>query len=143
MNGEHEAEAISVSISDNAQAESMTGPVVSEDAADSRMRRIMEYLQASLDRQDALQANLSAANADLMVIGYKLATVIKTAMAAAPPSLQTYEELVPAIGNLLRLHKQIDRFSALDSRLTSAKGSVASLKARASNVVEQSEDLKS
>jgi hypothetical protein len=136
MNGEHEGEAIGASISDNAQAESMTGPVVSEDAADSRMRRIMEYLQASLDRQDALQANLSAANADLMVIGYKLAAAIKAAMVAAPPSLEAYEELVPAIGNLLRIDKQIDRFSALDGRLASAK-------ARTSNVVGQSEDLKS
>ena len=49
---------------------------------------------------------------------------------------------MPAISNLLRIDKQVDRFSALDSRLAAAKVSVASAKAKAAAVIEQSEDLK-
>jgi hypothetical protein len=142
MKGEHEEAAIGASLSDDAHAENTTRPVPEGDAADSRMGRIMEYLQASLDREDALQASLNAANADLMVIGYKLAAVIKATMAATPPSLEAYEELIPAIGNLLRIHKQVDRFSALDSRLAMAKAAVASLKVQASTAIERSEDVK-
>jgi hypothetical protein len=142
MSGEHEAEAIAASIPDDAQTKSRTDSVAPEDAADSRTRRIMEYLRASLDQQDALRANLCAANADLMMIAYKLAAAIKSAMAGASPSLEAYEDLVPAIGNLLRIHKQVDRFSALETRLTSAKAAVASLKGRGSAAIGQSEELK-
>jgi hypothetical protein len=141
MKNKHEADVVDPAAKGNAQTEGMTNPEASEKDPDARVRRIMDYLQSALDKQDALQANLSAANADLMMIGYKLATAIKAAMATAPASLEAYEELVPAIGNLLRIHKQVDRFSALDSRLASANASAASLKARATAAIEQSEDL--
>jgi hypothetical protein len=111
-----------------------------EGAIDPRLRRINEYLQAALAKQDALQANLSAANADLMTISYKLVAVIKETMDAAPASLEAYEELGPAISDLLRIHKQIDRFSTLDNRLASTKALALS---HASAVIERSEETTS
>lgn len=142
MDGVHEVEARAPSSADNAETKGMAAPVVLEEATDPRLVRILEYLQASLDKQDALQANLSAANADLMAIAYKLAAAIKAAMAVGPASLETYEELVPAINNLLRIHKQVERFASLDNRLASTNASVALVKAQASAVIDQSENLK-
>lgn len=111
-----------------------------EAPADSRIRRIMDYLQVSLEREDALQANLNAANADLMMIGYRLASAIKANMASSPASLDSYVEFMPALNNLLRLNKQVDRFSTLDDRLSKAKESSAS-KAQSSGIGVQSEEL--
>ena len=142
MRNRQKASAASSVPSASAPVEHAAATNVPEEGADHRLERIMEYLQVSLHKQDALQANLSAANADLMMIGYRLAMVIKAAMAAAPPSLEAYEDFGPAIGNLLRIHKLVDRFSALDSRLASAKGSMAFLQGRAAAAIEQSEDLK-
>ena len=117
----------------------MENVAATEEAPDLRFERIMEYLQGSLHKQDALQANLSAANADLIMIGYRLARAIEAAMATGPASLEAYEDLMPAISNLLRIHKQVDRFSSLDNRLAAAR---AAVKAQAAAVIAQSEDLK-
>jgi hypothetical protein len=139
MDGEQRVEAVAASFSTSSDAERMGASVVREEPTDARLGRIIEYLQSSLDKQDALQANLNAANADLMAIAYKLAAAIKTAMATGPASLEAYEELGPAISSLLRIHKQVERFSQLDKRLTSTSASVALLKTRASAVVDQNQ----
>jgi hypothetical protein len=106
-------------------------------AADPRLRRIAEYLAGSLAKQDSLQANLGAGNADLMMIAYKLAAVIKDSMHTTPASLDAYMEWERAISDLLRIHRQIDRYSVLDNRLTSAKAQALNAAAAA---ITQSED---
>jgi hypothetical protein len=48
-------------------------------------------------------------------------------MGATPAELADYADLIPSIGCILRVDKQIDRFSQLDLRLTSAKASLAAV----------------
>lgn len=99
--------------------------VVTGDSAgatkDNRVQRIMDYLESSLRKRDALQATIGAVNSDLMLIGYRLKQVVQTAMDTTPAALDEYGKLMPAVESLLKVFKQIDRFTQLEVRLTKAE----------------------
>jgi hypothetical protein len=86
----------------------------SPDVADRRTARIAEYLAHSLDYADPLQANVGAVNADLLLMADRLRQLLEAAPWA---SLEDFDDLKPAIDSLLRIHKQIDRFAQLETRL--------------------------
>ena len=87
---------------------------------DRREQRIEEYLRDSLEQGDAFQATLRAATADLMDIGYRLATGIKTALREELTETDQYEDLAPALSNLLLVDRQIARFAQLDRQWAAA-----------------------
>lgn len=96
-----------------------------DSSEDVRVRRIQEYLKHALGHTDALEANVGAVNADLMRISHRLAQAIHEAIDAGPSSLEDFEGIIPAVDNLLRLDKQIDRFTALEQRLAAFRSATA------------------
>lgn len=83
----------------------------------TRLQRLRDFVDAALNEEDALQANLSAANADLMLIQYGLATAIQLALEAASGNLNALETLETSMSSLLRVGKQVERCTQLGSRL--------------------------
>jgi hypothetical protein len=91
-----------------------------EDGADDRVQRIMDYLREALSKEGALEANLSAVNSDLMLMGYRLKRAIDEAMATTA-ALDQFQRLMPAVESYLRLTKQIERLAQLSLRLESPR----------------------
>ena len=60
-----------------------------------------------------------------MLLAYQLRQAIQAALAAGTNSLPDFEALAPAIANLLRIVKQIERFDHLKLRLQAAAGDAA------------------
>jgi hypothetical protein len=90
------------------------------DVSKMRLEKINEYLLESLQKVDALQANLGATSSDLMLMGFRLKQAIEQAMGDSMAPLGRFEELMPAIEGYLKVTRQIDRLAQLDRRLTGA-----------------------
>ena len=91
------------------------------EVASLRLARIQQYLLASLEQVDPLEANLGAAASDLMSLGFKLKQAIEESLADTPNSLERFQRLRPAIDDYLKLSRQIDRYAQLDRRLLAAR----------------------
>ena len=89
--------------------------------------RIADYLECSLRKPDAIRATIGAINSDLMLIGYRLNRAVHTAMETTPEALNEYGKLMPAVESLLKVYKQIDRFTQLEVRLTKAEQAPANI----------------
>ena len=85
--------------------------------ADLRMEKILEYLGNSLAVPNAMQASLGAVNADLLVLSYRLTRAIDEQLEPGPAGLAAFGDVMPAIEVLLKLSKQVDRYSNLDLKL--------------------------
>jgi hypothetical protein len=81
---------------------------------DRRIARLRDLLEDALDEPDPLRANLRAAIADLLEIGYRLGAGIKATMGSEPKSLARHEELVPVISSMALVHRQATRYVQLD-----------------------------
>lgn len=100
---------------------------------DARLQRIMEYLDEALNKKNPLEANLGAANSDLLLIGYRLKNTIDMALADPPEGLSQVEELMPAINTYLRIIKQIERLAQLDRRLMQMRQQIQTVKKEGSS----------
>ena len=102
---------------------------VKEQHIERRNQRIEDYLRAALESPNPLAANLGAANSDLMAVQHALQQAIDTALSQTKPTLAELETLLPGIDYLLKIAKQIDRFSQLEIKLKPAEPDLASLAA--------------
>ena len=82
-----------------------------------RLERIRDYQRQSLGHPDPLQANLGAANGDLMQVSYRLAKALDAAFARSAAAPEGLPGLLAAVGALSQLTRQIHRFSDLSHRL--------------------------
>jgi hypothetical protein len=83
-------------------------------AADRRIQRLRDLREDALDEPNALRANLRAATADLLEIGYRLSTGINAAMRPASNGMETCAEVMPAINSMALVHRQATRYVQLD-----------------------------
>ena len=95
---------------------------------DNRVKRIADYLESSLRKPDALQATIGAVNSDLMLIGHRLNQAVQHAMDTSPTALNEFGKLMPAVESLLKVYKQVDRFTQLEVRMTKADRTLANLR---------------
>jgi hypothetical protein len=80
--------------------------------ADLRVRRLQDMVAEALEDADPLRANLRAAVADLMEIGYRLGDAVKATMSSSR-SLDAVETVMPAIANMALVHRQATRYIQL------------------------------
>lgn len=89
-------------------------------AADPRLQRIAEQLAEALRSPDLLRGITMASSCDIMELSWQLKKAIDAELADGPGSLDHFAELSPALDTLLRMTKQIERFTQLDMRLAAA-----------------------
>ena len=82
-----------------------------------RLERIRDYQRQSLGHPDPLQANLGAANGDLMQVSYRLTKILDAALARSAAAPDDLPGLLSAVGAFSQLTRQIHRFSDLSHRL--------------------------
>lgn len=82
-----------------------------------REQRINDYLNASLAKADAFEANVGVVNADLMRLARRLEQVLADVLDEPVETLGEIVEVMPGIDSYLRVTKQIDRFSQLSIKL--------------------------
>ena len=63
-----------------------------------------------------------SAEADLMLMGFRLKESIEGAMANAANSLEQFGKLMPAIKAYLKISRQIDRLAQIENRGSAARG---------------------
>jgi len=83
-------------------------------ASDRRIQRLQDLRKEALDEPNPLRANLRAATADLLEIGYRLSAGIRAVMGSGSAGLEAYEEVLPAIGSMALVHRQATRYVQLD-----------------------------
>lgn len=79
-----------------------------------RLSRVGDYLVASLEKTNPLDANLGSLNSGLMEMALRLETMILQGLANGLPLVSRHESLMPALEVYLRLTRQVDRFSNLE-----------------------------
>jgi hypothetical protein len=87
----------------------------------ARQQRLEEFEMAGLDKPDHLEALLVCGTADLIDIAFMVGAVVKGSLAAAPATADTVQNIEPALNDLLRVTRQIDRFAQLELRLASER----------------------
>jgi len=92
-----------------------------------RLQRITDYLESSLGKPDALQATIGAANSDLMLVGFRLNEAVQAALNSRPAALSEFGKLMPAVESLLKVYKQVERFTQLEVRFGKAEKAKASV----------------
>ncbi|MEI8376043.1 MAG: hypothetical protein WCJ35_24750 [Planctomycetota bacterium] len=90
---------------------------------DRRIQRLQDLLVDALQNPDPLRANLRAATADLMEIGYRLGAGIKASLGSEPTSLDRFAEVMPAISSLALVHRQATRYVQFDREWTAGEDS--------------------
>jgi hypothetical protein len=88
--------------------------------AAARIKRISEYIGESLARSDGLAANLGVINGELMLLRKQLAQLLESLFSGDPE--EVLARCYPAIELLLRMDKQIERYSNLDVELRGSPG---------------------
>jgi hypothetical protein len=92
-----------------------------ESAASLRNRRIDDLQLEALAKEDALEANLGAANGGLLRTGFRLEEALEGAMANSADLLSEMERLAPLLDCYLKVMRQVDRFAQLDQRLAATR----------------------
>lgn len=84
--------------------------------ADRRQRKITDYQEWSLAKDDPLEANLGVINGDLMFMHHLLQDTVVNALKAVD-STETLAEATATVGMDLKIVKQVERFSHLVAKL--------------------------
>jgi hypothetical protein len=93
-----------------------------------RLERIRDLQRQSLAHPDPLQANLGAANGDLMRICYRLTKMLDAALARSAAAPDDLSGLLAGVATFGQLTRQIHRFSDLSHRLSAGQqGGAASV----------------
>jgi hypothetical protein len=88
---------------------------------EARLSCVMDYQANSLEKTDALEANLGSINSGLMRIGVSLDETIQQALESSPRTLESVQRLLPAIETHLRLTRQVDRFAQIEVRAAESR----------------------
>lgn len=84
--------------------------------ADARETKIREHQIASLNIFDTLRANIGAMNGDAMRLAGWLQQSLEPLMSDGPLPLDQFAQAEPVLKALLRVFKQVDRFSEFELR---------------------------
>ena len=87
----------------------------------ARLSRALDYQLGALGKEDPLAANLGSMNGGLMRMAVWLDETLLQSMESGPPNLERAQRLLPAIETLLRLMRQVDRFSQLELRTAESR----------------------
>jgi hypothetical protein len=82
----------------------------------NRRRRLREYRCQGLAHPDALQANLSATNADLMEVANGLGKVIRSALRGSANPLKDCPDLLKVLQTYHNCARLVQRFTLFDER---------------------------
>ena len=85
--------------------------------------RLEDYLQESLAKPDPLEANVGVMNADLMFFANALQATICESLRQPAESLQGMDEFRPAVGNYVKLSKQVATMTQIALKLEARNGS--------------------
>ena len=91
------------------------------DCHDARLSRVLDYQASSLEKEDALEANLGSINSGLMRVALWLDETIEQAMGSGPPNVDSLQRILPAIDTHLRVTRQVDRFAQIELRAAEAR----------------------
>lgn len=96
-------------------ADQAQGPAAAKTpkGADRRIERLEDLYAAALDEPDPVRANLQAAAADLLEIGYRLGGAIKGAMRGGSNGMKACETANAAIASMALVHRQATRYLQL------------------------------
>ena len=86
------------------------------DSQAARHGRVLDYLAESLEKPDALRANLGSLNSGLMHVALNLDTTIVQALESGPRTIERLQKILPAIETHLRVTRQVDRFAQIEIR---------------------------
>jgi hypothetical protein len=92
-------------------------PANETSSCDLRLQRLVDYMADALTKRNPLEANLGAVNGDLLLLEYRFRQGLDDLLNEAPNSLEELQAAMPGVEGLLRIVKQIDRFSQLASKL--------------------------
>ena len=120
------------------QAKAVAGPANRKN--DRRLERLQDLLAEALEEPDALRANLRAATADLLAIGYRLAAGIKAGMELARRDPKAHKDVMPAIGSMALVHRQATRYVQLDRDWASEEGEGRRAGPRQAESTDEGED---
>lgn len=109
-------------LQDDPQATFPSEADAAADPAGACERRIDDYLEASLKKGDAFEANLGAINAGLMRIAHRFQYVLDDVLRQPPQTLAGMSEFMPGVDGYLRVVKQVDRMSQLALKLQGMNG---------------------
>lgn len=94
---------------------------------ENRLRRVLDYQAAVLQKKDHLEAVLGTVNAGLVGVTIQLDEFIEGALAASPKTVERVQKLLPSIQTYLQATRQIDRLTQVELRIAaSRKGKSAS-----------------
>ena len=91
------------------------------DRHDARLSRVLDYQTSSLQKEDALEANLGSINSGLMRVALWLDETIEQAMGSGPPNVERLARILPTIDTHLRVTRQVDRFAQIELRAAEAR----------------------
>jgi hypothetical protein len=117
---DHEYAAVNVSASLAHEAEARKNEQTHQDR---RVQRLEELTAEALDEPDALRANVRAATAQLLDIGYQLGDEIKTRHDLGFTKPKARRGGAGAINTLMLVHRQITRYVQLDQQWASDRNS--------------------
>jgi hypothetical protein len=117
---DHEYAAVNVSASQAHEAEAMRNQRTHQDR---RAQRLEELKVEALDEPDALRANVRAATAQLLDIGYQFGDEIKAGLDFGLTKPKAKRDGAGAINTLLLVHRQITRYVQLDQQWASERDS--------------------
>ena len=117
---DHEYAAVNVSASQTREAEALKNQLSHQTR---RAQRLEELTAEALDEPDALRANVRAATAQLLDIGYQLGDEIKTRHDFGLTKPKAKRDGAGAINTLMLVHRQITRYVQLDQQWASERNS--------------------
>jgi hypothetical protein len=91
-------------------------PGLPDELAMRRLKRIAEYKLQALAKRNPLRSILGSLNAGLCEVAVGMESLVKQALPAAATSPQREERLQKSITQLVKLNRQIDRYSDKELR---------------------------
>lgn len=88
---------------------------------ENRLRRILDYQAAVLEKKDHLEAVLGTVNAGLMGVTIQMDEFIEGALAAGPKTVERVQKLLPSIQTYLQATRQIDRLAQAELRVAASR----------------------
>ena len=88
---------------------------------ENRLRRILDYQAAVLEKKDHLEAVLGTVNAGLMGVTIQMDEFIEGALAASPKTVERVQKLLPSIQTYLQATRQIDRLAQAELRVAASR----------------------
>jgi len=88
---------------------------------ENRLRRVLEYQTAVLQKEDHFEAVLGTVNAGLMAVTIQMDEFIEGALAASPKTVERVQKLLPSIQTYLQATRQIDRLAQAELRVAASR----------------------